>query len=552
MGFGKLLLSSCAALATATGLAAAQDTPHVAWHDDGSVTIKTDPEYDSVEITLPAGALGTLFGPGQKPFEGEEVTILSLDSGPKGGISGPLYMFRPIFEELSGAKVNVALTPISELYTKAFLDLRNGTGEYDAIVVGAFFYGDLIAGNYMLAVDDWMKSGEYPQWSYDVMPESLKSIYTWDNVGYGVLSDADGQILYYRRDLLTDPTHQAAFKAEFGYDMPVPPATLQQLRDIAKYFHGKNYDTTDQEPDSGIVLHLKVREQGLYHFTTLATSFAMTPGDKLDRTHNVYWFDPVDMTPLINSPGHVRALEFLKDLAQYGPPAQVSWSLGEAWDYFLRGKAVFNFSYGDVGALAQDPERSTIRGKLGSSILPASDTYWDMETKAFVTLTEPRQVGNVTGGSWHGIISALGDNPEAAYAFLSLMATEPVSKYLATIGWDGVDPGYTYQWLEPQGEAKLTDYTESSLKWNAQDVEEYLKAYYDDFNAPTRLPYLRITGTQEYYDSLDSNLSAAMSGAKSPQQALDDTAAAWQQITDRLGRDQQLKNYQEAIGWTGE
>ena len=27
------------------------------------------------------------------------------------------------------------------------------------------------------------------------------------------------------------------------------------------------------------VLHLKVREQGLYHFMTLSASFAMTPGE---------------------------------------------------------------------------------------------------------------------------------------------------------------------------------------------------------------------------------------------------------------------------------
>ena len=298
-----------------------------------------------------------------------------------------------------------------------------------------------------------------------------------------MLSDADGQILYYRRDLLTDPTHQAAFKAEYGYDMPAPPKTLQQLRDIAKYFNGKNFDSNDTEPDSGVVLHLKVREQGLYHFITLATSFAMTPGDKLDRTHNVYWFDPVDMKPLINSPGHVKALEFLKELAAFGPPAQVSWSLGEAWDFFLRGKAVFNFSYGDVGALAQDPERSKIRGKLGSATLPASDTYWDMEQKAFVTVKEPRQVGNVTGGSWHGVVSSLGQHPEAAYSLLSLMAIKPVAKLLATIGWDGVDPGYSYQWLEPTGEAKLDRLHQSALEWDPQDVKEYLDAYYSNYNA---------------------------------------------------------------------
>ena len=56
---------------------------------------------------------------------------------------------------------------------------------------------------------------------------------------YVVPSDCDGQALYYRRDLLTDPEHAAAFEDEYGYAMPVPPQTWEQLRDIAVYFNGK-------------------------------------------------------------------------------------------------------------------------------------------------------------------------------------------------------------------------------------------------------------------------------------------------------------------------
>ena len=527
-----------------TGAATAQNSEHVKWNDDGTVTLTTPPEYEG-NFTIPQEMLGGLFGPGEKPFEGEEVTVLTLDSGPKGGISGPLYAFRPMWEELTGAKLNIALTPISELYTKTFLDLRNGTGEYDAILVGAFFYGDLIDGNYILSVDDWRESGDFPEWSYDPMPESLKAIYQWDGKGYGVLNDADGQVLYYRRDLLNDPEHQAAFKEQFNYEYSVPPATLQELKDVAQYFDGKPLGE-DGAPISGAVLHLKVREQGLYHFTTLATSFAMTPGE-LSECQGVYWFNPVTMEPLIDSPGHVKALEYLLELAKYGPDAQTSWSLGEAWDYFLRGNAVFNFSYGDVAPLAQDTSRSKIRGKIGSSILPASDTYWDMCKEEFVTVDEPREVGNVTGGSWHGVVSTLGDAPEAAYSLLSLMAMKPVSKWLATYGWNGVDPGYKYQFLEPVGEATVEDYTATG--WDADDVKLYLDAYNKNFNAPVMLPYLRITGTQEYYDNLDSNLSATMSGAKTPEQALKDTAEAWRGVTDRLGKDKQLEAYQKAIGW---
>jgi multiple sugar transport system substrate-binding protein len=531
-------------LAAPGGVAHAQDTEHVTWNDDGTVTLRTDPEYEG-EWTIPQEMLGGLFGPGEKPFEGEAITVLTLDSGPKGGISGPLYAFRPIYEELSGATVDIALTPISELYTKTFLDLRNGTGAYDAIIVGAFFYGDLIDGNYILQVDDWRESGDFPEWSYDPMPASLEAIHKWDGVGYGVLNDADGQVLYYRRDLLNDPEHQAAFQEMKGYEYSVPPATLQELKDIAEYFDGKPVGE-DGGPISGAVLHLKVREQGLYHFMTLATSFVMTPGE-LSECSGVYWFNPTDMTPLINSPGHVAALDYLNELAAFGPDAQISWSLGEAWDYFLRGNAVFNFSYGDVAPLAQDESRSKIRGKIGSAILPASNTYWDMCQEEFVEVSEPRQVGNVTGGSWHGVVSSLGDAPEAAYGFLSLMAMKPISKWLATYGWNGVDPGYDYQFLEPVGEAKLEDYTAAG--WDEEDVKLYLNAYHENFNAPVMLPYMRITGTQEYYDVLDSNLSAAMSGSKSSEQALNDTAEAWQGVTDRLGRDRQLEAYQKAIGW---
>ncbi|MGH6896528.1 MAG: hypothetical protein ACREJ5_08265 [Geminicoccaceae bacterium] len=89
--------------------------------------------------------------------------MLTLDSGPKGGISGPIHAFRPVWEELSGGTLDIALTPITDLYAKMMLDLRQGTGLYDAIIVGAFFYGDLIAGNYMIPIDDYLESDEFPQ-----------------------------------------------------------------------------------------------------------------------------------------------------------------------------------------------------------------------------------------------------------------------------------------------------------------------------------------------------------------------------------------------------
>ena len=118
-------------------------------------------------------------------------------------------------------------------------------------------------------------------WSYDDLPPSLKTLYQWGDKGYGVRNDADGQVLYYRSDVLSDPKGRRSSRRGRGYDLPDPPQTWQQLLDIARFFAGKNWDAYDSQPDSGMVLHLKVGEQGHYHFQSLSASFVIDPGDKV-------------------------------------------------------------------------------------------------------------------------------------------------------------------------------------------------------------------------------------------------------------------------------
>ena len=515
--------------------------------DDGTILLKLGAAYGNAVIETSTEELGPLLGGTTPPFAGTTVRLLTHDEGPHGPISGPIEALRPIWEELTGGQLEVGLVPISELYSSLMLDLGRGTGSYDAAVVAAYFYGDLIAGKHLVPVDPLMASGRFPRWSYDSMPPALRNLYGWDGVGYGVLNDADGQILYYRRDVLADPANQKAFREAVGYDLPAPPQTWQQVLDIANFFNGKNWDSHDSRPDSGMVLHLKPGEQGFYHFQSLSAAFSVVPGPTVDRFHNVYWFDPQDMKPLVNDPGHVAALELLQQLNATGPADQIGWRLPQAWEYFLRGKAVMMFSWGDLGALCQDEARSLVKGNCAAAPLPGSSRYWDREQSAWVEPPEPNRVGNTTGGSWHGVLLAGSTNQEAAYSFLALMAIKPVSMWAVQHGWTGVNPGFDYQMLAPKGEAKLADYIKAG--WDRADVEDYLNAFAATFNAPTMLPYLRIQGTAAYWSVLDSELAAALGGRKTAQEALDATAAAWDGITDKLGRDQQRDAMQKAIGY---
>ncbi len=525
----------------------AQD--HVWWDDDGTVDLRLGSHYDDSIITVDQEQLGALFGQNRRPFAGETVTILVPDSGRKGGISGPIHALKPVWEALSGARLDVVAVPIADLYNEIMLDLKNDQQRYDGMIVSAFFYGDLIAGDYLRPIDPYLSSEQYPRWSYGSMPPSLRHLHRWQDNGYGVLNDADSQILYYRRDVLNDPEWRAAFRDETGEDMVVPPRTWQQLLRISSFFAGKDWDKRDPDPDHGIVLHLKMGEQAHYHFQSLAASFAITPGNRVDQYRNVYWFDPTNMTPLINSEGHVRALDLLKELQATGPAQQIGWNLGQVWDYFLRGKSVFLFSWGDVGALCQDEARSAIKGDCASTIMPSARAYWDHQNAEWRESRSPRSVGNMTGGSWHGVITSYAANPDAVYTLLALMALKPVSIWNARYGWTGVDPGSRYQFPEPIGDARLSDYVKAG--WHEDDITDYARALYENFMADTILPYLRIEGVPEYWDIMDRNLWAAISGDKTAKEALDDTAASWDTITDRLGRDKILKQYQESIGFEG-
>jgi multiple sugar transport system substrate-binding protein len=540
----RRLLATLAAVALAAGAARAGE--HVDRLEDGTVLLKLGPAYGDAVVETNAAELGGLLGSGARPLAGVTVRVLTQDEGPRGAISGPLAAWAPVFEELSGAEVELALVPVTELYATMMLDLRQGAGRHDATFAAAFFYGELIDGGLVRPVDDLAADPRFPRWSYDALPPALRVLHTWGATGYGVPFDADGQVLYYRRDVLGDPAWQARFREEVGYDLPVPPRTWQQVLDIARFFDGKDWDDGDRQADRGMAMHLKPGEQGHFHFQSLAAAFAIAPGGDPDPRNTAFWFDPVDMRPLIDNPGHVAALEMVQALAQTGPADQLGWRLPDAWNYFLRGKAVFTFSFGDLGALCQDRGASRLRGRCGAAVLPGSARRWNATDGTWVEAPDPRPVGNTTGGSWHGVISRDAKEPEAAYAFLSFLALPPVSSWNAQHGWTGVNPGFAHQFPPPAGTGRLADYVKAG--WDAGDARDYLAAYHATYTAPAMLPYLRIRGTPEYWAALDREIAAALGGRKTAAQALADTAAAWEAITDRLGRDRQLQLYRAALG----
>lgn len=486
-------------------------------------------------------------------FEGQTLTVSVQQAGPRGGISGPYFYWRPAFEAVTGATLEIVEIPQAQYYTTTATDFLTGQNTYDVMNIGSWFYGDYIVNDWLQPIDDFIGAEGYPTWEPENVATPLRQLLQWEGQFYGALFDGDAQLLYYRKDILNDPDWQAQFEEEMGMPMPVPPRTWQELLAVTTFFNGKDWNE-DGDPDDGISLHLAGGGQGFFHFMSLSAPFAITPAEgenvrEVTQYDNVYWFDPTDMTPLINQPGHVAALEFLQELAATGSEAQFGWELAEAWDNFLNGNAVATFSWGDVGSLAQDPSRSTITGNLGAAQIPCSERWYDRETGEFVEDSEnPNCVGNVTGGSWHPVMSAFTDTPELAYYFMAFHANPEINFWNVTYGWTGVDPNSTTQLFPPEGQASVEDYV--SAGFNAEDAEQYITAYGDNlFDPPITQTYLRILGTGEFWEILDVRLAQTMTGQLEAQEALDLVAEEWAEVNEELGVESQLSIYQDAIGY---
>jgi multiple sugar transport system substrate-binding protein len=473
-------------------------------------------------------------------FQGQKVTFLC----PNESIQVPLFEARDEFEKATGAKLEIVLAPLNDVLPKLLEDVSNETGAYDASIIGAWWLGALVEGEFVAPLEDYRKDTKYPSWDLDAILPGPRALMEYGGTLYQTAYDHDGQVLYYRRDLLTDPTHQAAFKAEAGYDLPVPPQTWDQTIAVAKYFNGKDLDG-DGKPDSGVTMHLKVGGQAMFHFMSFSAPYVIGP-----ENTKLYWFDAEEMKPLITSPGHVKAINALVELSKHGPEAMFGWALGESWNYFLQGKAALTFTWGDLGALAQETVdrggKSLVKGKTASAPIPGTTEYYNVASGAAVTTEAPNLVGNTTGGSWAPVLSKFAKSPEATYYLMALLATTAKLKTDAARGFDGVDPGATFQFPPPNGTGDIQEYIKAG--WDEQDAKDYTAAYFENYGNKLQFPYLRIPGTFEYWLALDTHLSEAVTGAKSPEDALKATATDFEDITERLGREDQLKSYKNSLG----
>jgi multiple sugar transport system substrate-binding protein len=473
-----------------------------------------------VEVTPEAVAL---------PYEGVEVNILTF-TGPQ--IAEPLQRRGPDFTALTGAKINVSTVPFNELYQKILTDMATGTNSFDAFVFAPQWMVDYIVPGYLEDLTDKIKNDKDLQWD-DVAPFFRDFSATYEGKTYTIPLDGDFHMGYYRTDLLAQEGLEA-------------PKTWDDYLKVAATFQGKDLNG-DGDPDYGSCISKKRGAQAYWFIYSVASAFLQSQG-----TSQGVFFDTETMKPLVDNEAFAKALDVYNETTKYGPPEELNLDVGDTRSLFTSGRCALSIDWGDIGTLAIDPETSVVQDKTGAMILPGSTEVLDRATGKLVKCDEktcPYAVDGVNYapfaayGGWSGGINAAAEDKtkEATYAFLSYMSRPENANVDVTIGKTGFNPYRTSQFLNRQ------QWVEAGMSPAA--ASNYLGAIEASLNSPNMVLDLRIPQNQRYQQVvLDTALSQFLAGEITRDEAIKQINDGWEEITDELGREDQLAAYKGTIG----
>ncbi len=323
---------------------------------------------------------------------------------------------------------------------------------------------------------------------------------------YGVPIEAFIKVYTYRKDLFEDPVIRAAFAAQYNYPL-APAVTFQQYRDIAAFF--TRYGEERGLPLWGTTVQAAVGHIASFYefFETIAPAFGVYNwGINLEtyRASEAHGGQ-------LDSRRAKDALAFWVEMLEYAPPEarQSTWT--EVFESFAVGRAAQGWIYGEnIPALATDPARSQVVGKVGVALPP---------TAAGVIEDATVGIGNI--GYYDGAafsVSVASRHKEAALIWL---------QYL---GQPTIQP----DWAVASGRVvHLSTFDDPLVQSQDQKMDGYyslMKSSGHLFRGAPPFPF-----HARLRDTIAPFIHKAISGELSPDAALDQAAQAADAELARLG-----------------
>lgn len=463
--------------------------------------------------------------PVAKPYEGVEINIVTF-TGPQ--IAEPLQRRAPDFEAMTGAKVNVITVPFSDLYQKILTDAATGTNSFDGWVFAPQWMVDYVVPGYIEDLTDRVANDPDIQWD-DIAPFFRDFSASYNGRVYTIPLDGDFHMGYYRTDL-----------------MDAPPKTWEEYLEKAAEFQGKDLNG-DGDPDYGSCVSMKRGAQAYWFIHSIGAAMIQSKG-----TSQGVFFTHDDFEPLVNNEAFSKAMDIYKEMLDYGPPDSLNLDVGDTRGLFTSGRCALSIDWGDIGTLAIDPDTSVVADKTGAMILPGSTEVLDWDTGKLVPCDAaacPYAIDGVNHapfaafGGWSGGINSAADPKvkDATYAFFSYMSQPAQANVDVTIGITGFNPYRQSQFLNRELWVKAG--------MSPEFASNYLGAIESSLKSPNMVLDLRVPQNQQYQQViLDTALSQFMAGEITKEEAMQQIYDQWQELTDEIGRQDQLDAYLGSLG----
>jgi multiple sugar transport system substrate-binding protein len=482
----------------------------------------TDADWQKVgELCLAATKASVKEG----EFAGVELTFMGLNNQ---NLHNFLFrgFLRP-WEAYTGAKINWIDLAQADYNARLQQSIATGTVDFDILEMGAPFEGDTAGKGLLDEMPDWVPA----LIEADDLVNYLKApVGTWAGKSYRITIDGDCHTFAYRKDYFGEGSISG---------MANPPKTWEEVNAASKALVGKTDPLTGQ-PAHGFLDPLKGWGGfGFYFLEDRATAYAKHPDDP------AWLFDPETMKPRVNNPAFVRAIQEVMDLiATPGayPADQINADPGTtAFSQFLAGTGSMLTWWGDVGSSARTSDTSVVGDVTGFGILPGANQVYNSKTGAWED--KYNEAPNMAYIGWGIYVTSRVSGDEkrrkAAWSAAAHLGGKDLSLWTAAY---------------PSGFQPYRNSHFDFAEWEAAGydrayVEDYLGSNADSYNHPNAAIEPRIPGIFQYYSIAEDELAKGYAGQyKSAQETADAIAAAWEKLTDQIGRDSQIALYKASLG----
>ncbi len=458
-------------------------------------------------------------------FAGVELTFMGLNNQ---NLHNFLFRgFLKPWEAYTGAKINWIDLAQADYNARLQQSIATGTVDFDIIEMGAPFEGDTAGRGLLDEMPDWVAT----QIEADDLVNYLKApVGTWDGKTYRINLDGDTHTLAYRKDYFGDGSISG---------LPEVPTHWEDFNAMTVAMKGTT-DPLTGAPAYGFIDPLKYQWGGFgfYFLEDRAAAYAKHPDDP------AWLFDPDTMKPRVNNPGWVQAIQDVLDLvkADAYPPDQLNADPNTtAFSQFLGGTGAALTWWGDVGSNARTSDTSVVGDVVGFSINPGARRVYNHAAGAWEE-TE-NFAPNLAYLGW-GVyvtsrVSADEKKRKAAWSAAAHLGGKDISLWMAAYP-SGFQPYRNSHFQYEEWEA---------AGYDREFVEDYLGSNLDSYNHPNGAIEPRIPGIFQYYSIAEDELVKGINGQyASAQETADAIAAAWEKITDQIGREGQVKLYKASLG----